>query len=344
MTITQIKLKNFTAFEDLNFIPNSGINIFIGANGMGKTHLMKIAYAAMDISKTQINFAEKLIGVFLPSRRAIGRLIRRNRVSTKGSVEIWRGELKLRASFSNHSKKISSITIIGQNEWFNHPIESVFIPVKEMLANAPGFRSLYTRREIHFEEIYADIIDRASLPTLRGPKDKRQKKLLNSLQKYMNGKIIEKNQEFFLKNKQGELEFTLLAEGIRKLGLLWILIQNGVLTNGSVLFWDEPEANLNPNLLSLIVDILLQLQRIGVQIFLSTHNYALLKEFELTLKEDDKVSFHSLYRKKANEGVVLETASMPFLLNNSPIAEAMSSLYDREIQKSLGNRKCNCFS
>ena len=30
-----------------------------------------------------------------------------------------------------------------------------------MLANAPGFRSLYARREIHFEEIYSDILMKA---------------------------------------------------------------------------------------------------------------------------------------------------------------------------------------
>jgi hypothetical protein len=47
-----------------------------------------------------------------------------------------------------------------------------------------------------------------------------------------------------LSNKQGE--FILLAEGFRKLGLLWLLLQNGTLLNGSVLFWDEPETNLNP--------------------------------------------------------------------------------------------------
>jgi hypothetical protein len=28
--------------------------------------------------------------------------------------------------------------------------ETVFIPVKKMLANAPGFRSLLQRREVHF--------------------------------------------------------------------------------------------------------------------------------------------------------------------------------------------------
>ena len=44
------------------------------------------------------------------------------------------------------------------------------------------------------------------------------------------------------------IEFTLLAEGLRKLGLLWLLIRNGSLKPGAVLFWDEPETNLNPKL------------------------------------------------------------------------------------------------
>ena len=48
---------------------------------------------------------------------------------------------------------------------------------------------------------------------------------------------------------------------------LWLLIQNGTLTEGSVLFWDEPETNLNPKLFGPVVEILLELQRQGVQIF-----------------------------------------------------------------------------
>ena len=47
-------------------------------------------------------------------------------------------------------------------------MESVYIPPKEMLSNAPGFRSLYSNREVHFEEVYRDILDRAYLPALRG--------------------------------------------------------------------------------------------------------------------------------------------------------------------------------
>jgi hypothetical protein len=52
-----------------------------------------------------------------------------------------------------------------------HPLESVYIPVKDMMVNAPGFRSLYNLRNIHFEEVYADIIDKVFIGSLRSPTD-----------------------------------------------------------------------------------------------------------------------------------------------------------------------------
>jgi hypothetical protein len=65
-----------------------------------------------------------------------------------------------------------------------------------MLANAPGFRSLYAQREIHFEEVYADILDRAYSPFLRGPVDRNRKKLLDALQKTIDGKVTTSKEEF----------------------------------------------------------------------------------------------------------------------------------------------------
>lgn len=338
MTLTRIQLERFTTFEALDFEPSPGVNLFIGANGTGKTHLMKIAYAACDVTKTGQAFAEKLVSTFLPSGRALGRLVKREGKSSAARIAVSRGPMNLELSFSNHAKDWNHDKVVtkGSTAWQSAPLESVFIPVKEMLANAPGFRSLWARREVHFESIYADIIDRAFLPILKGPKDQHRKTLLNALQRAMDGKVIEKNEEFRLKNRHGELEFTLLAEGIRKLGLLWLLIQNGVLVNGAVMFWDEPEANLNPKLFSVVVDILLQLQRMGVQIFVSTHDYAVLKEFELAAKPTDKIVYNVLYRPTPDESVVIETATAPFRLEHSPIADAMTSLYDREIRKSLG--------
>ena len=45
MTVTKIKLQHFTAFKDLEVEFSPGINALIGANGTGKTHLMKACYA-----------------------------------------------------------------------------------------------------------------------------------------------------------------------------------------------------------------------------------------------------------------------------------------------------------
>ena len=192
----------------------------------------------------------------MPSGRSLGRLVKRRKGSTECLLEIRRDNKTLKAVFSNHATVPDSASVSGAKRWALDPVERVYIPVKEMLANAPGFLSLYSQREVHFEEIYADIINRAYTPPLRGPVDSGRRKLLDALQKTMDGKVTTKKEEFFLRNAQGNLEFTLLAEGMRKLGLLWILIQNRALIDGSVLFWDEAETNLNPKLYGPVIDIL----------------------------------------------------------------------------------------
>ena len=333
--ITRLKFERFTAFDKLDFEPSPGINAIVGANGTGKTHLMKAAYAACDVSKTGASFADKLVRLFLPSGRAIGRLVRRQRGRSRCAVEVYRDAARIRASFSNHATVSESVTITGMKSWVDAPTECVFIPVKEMLANAPGFRSLYAQREIHFEEIYSDILDRAYHSVPRGAPGRERKKLLDTLQKTMAGKVNVNDEEFFLRNKQGNLEFTLLAEGMRKLGLLWLLIQNGTLSSGSVLFWDEPEANLNPKLYGPLIDILMQLQRAGTQIFIATHDYALLKELDLSRAKRDNVRFHSLHHEAERGNVVCHKAETYLDIHPNAIAEAFTSLYNREVRRSL---------
>lgn len=343
--LDHIKLERFTAFESLNMTFSPGLNVIIGENGCGKTHLLKLVYAACDVSVNQKGFAEKINRVFLPSGDQIGRLVKRRSASSTGTVEIQRTvlvagkpkPLSLRLSLSNHTKEPAKATLSGAyKQWQEHPLTSVYIPVKDMMANAPGFRSLYSLRHIHFEEVYADIIDRAFLGTLKGPIDKDRKRLLEILQQSMAGKVVTRNEEFFLKSPQGELEFTLLAEGIRKLGLLWVLIQNGTLLDGSVLLWDEPEANLNPKLMRTVVQILIELQRLGVQVFVTTHNYNLLKEFDLQCQAQDRVLFHSLFRDADQEIQVASFSHYDDLQPNA-IDDTLGELADREIRQQMGD-------
>jgi hypothetical protein len=244
--------------------------------------------------------------------------------------------MKIRASFSNHATVTESAKVTGKNEWGTNPLECVYIPVKEMLANAPGFRSLYSQREVHFEEVYADILDRAFRPAIRGPMDEKRKHLLTILQKAIEGKVTIKKEEFFLRSRQGNLEFPLLAEGMRKLGLLWLLIQNGTLLDGSYLFWDEPETNLNPKLFGVLMEILLELQRNEVQVFLATHDYVILKELDLQKKKTDNVVFHSLFRDKDSREIACHSASDYLQIHPNTIAEAFADLYNREVKRSLG--------
>ena len=57
--LTRVRLERFTAFLDLDLEFSPGINVFVGANGTGKTHLLKVCYAACALRKED-SFAEKL--------------------------------------------------------------------------------------------------------------------------------------------------------------------------------------------------------------------------------------------------------------------------------------------
>ena len=333
MTIEIVELRRFTAFDSLEFRPSPGINVLIGANGTGKTHLMKVAYAACDVCKTRDSFAEKLVRVFKPSGNNIGRLVKRHKGNTKCKVSISRRERQISTSFSNYTKIAASASVTGAMRWMEKPFESVYVPVKEMLANTPGFLSLYSQRDIHFEEIYADILHRAFRPAVREKPPLERQRLLTTLQRAINGKIHAKNEEFFLRSNQGNLEFTLLAEGMRKLGLLWLLIRNDTLLEGSVLFWDEPETNLNPAHFGPIIEILLELQRMGVQIFIATHDYVILNELDLRKTESDKINFHALSR--INGKIVSRRSDDYGDIAPNAIADVYTNLYDLEVKRSL---------
>ena len=334
MGLTKVKFENFTAFNELEVEFSPGINALIGANGTGKTHLMKACYAACDVSTTGGIFEEKLLRVFLPSGRRSNRLVRQAQEETQATAKVYFGERRLNATFSNTAIFLGAVTINDAPPWAGSTIKSVYIPPKEMLANAPGFLSLYAAREVHVEEVYRDILHQAYLPPLRGPLPAPRQRLLDNLEQSIGGEIIVEGEEFFLNGEQGKIEFTLLAEGFRKLGLLWLLIRNGSLPHGSVLFWDEPETNLNPKMFNTVMAVLLELQRAGVQILFATHDYVMLKELDLQMTEEDQVAFHTLYRDETGE-IACHTTNRYLEIQPNPIGEAFDHLYDRQIERSM---------
>ena len=106
--------------------------------------------------------------------------------------------------------------------------------------------------------------------------------------------------------------------------------------DGSVLFWDEPETNLNPKYFGVVIDVLLKLQRMGVQIFFATHDYVILKELDLRQRNGDVIAFHSLFRSETGE-VNCRTTDTFLDIDPNAILDTFGDLYDREVERSLGD-------
>ena len=74
---------------------------------------------------------------------------------------------------------------------------------------------------------------------------------------------------FYLATSLGRIPMPLVAEGLRKIATLVRLTENGWLTPGTTLFWDEPEVNLNPKLMDEVIGAILALTRAGIQVFMA---------------------------------------------------------------------------
>ena len=164
-------------------------------------------------------------------------------------------------------------------------LSSVFIPAKEILSNARNLDAAVKMGNVEFDDTYLDIIAAAKIDISRGVDSAvRKKKYLDILQKISNGKVTLENDRFYLKpGTQAKLEFNLVAEGLRKIAFMAV-DQEWNLEKGSVLFWDEPEANINPKYIPVLAELLVMLESEGVQIFVSTHDYFLSKYIEVKQK------------------------------------------------------------
>ena len=88
------------------------------------------------------------------------------------------------------------------------------------------------------------------------------------------------------------------------------LIATGSLLDKGSLFWDEPEANLNPKLIREVARAVLGICRTGVQVFVATHSLFLLREFEILLEHEFRnVKQRYFALRRGNDGVEVSQSS-----------------------------------
>ncbi len=350
--IRQFELKNFTAFRKLTLELSPKINIIIGENSTGKTNLLKAAYALHnkikpDAGRDDIQklLTTKFLQLFLPIEKKVWKLRRQNAVDETYLLVHWSNGQKAAISFNVNSKLLSVENRCGRDP---QNVDAVFIPTKEVISFMEGFNSLYEKFEVSFDKTYHDISILLDLPKAR-PETLHEKSTwaIKEIESICGGHFI-----FYgggrvtFKKDNVEYSANVIAEGFRKLGVLARLLETSSINPGITgpLFWDEPDLNLNPILMKPLVEILLELSRIGQQIILATHDYALLSWFDVMMdkSKDDDIRYHNLFWDKQTCDIdVLSTDNhLPIQTNPidiNPIDKAYREIAGLKIAKDMGS-------
>lgn len=377
--ITNLRLKNFTAFTELAIDFSPGINIIIGENGTGKTQLLK-SILALSGSEARAEMAgeqvaRKLCRLYLPLSGKVGGL------RCSGS----RGEAMLSASFASGeevtvrfrgSDTETTVQVSGKAS----AVPAIFIPTKEVLSLARGLSSIKADTktiELIFDDSYIDLAKLlfgrvgANL-SKKIQEDPRLSSIIPRITNLIGGKytlkagnicfqagkyketsgpaiedeetaaqVFKSSKVQFISADSKQLSSSMTAEGFRKIGMLQRLLSNGSLIPGSTgpLLWDEPESNLNPKLMKDLVLAFLELARNGQQVILATHDYVLLKWFDLLMNKGkgDHVVFHRLYREADSEGIQGESQPDYNIIGRSAISNTFAELYDEDVKRALGD-------
>jgi energy-coupling factor transporter ATP-binding protein EcfA2 len=315
-------IKNFGPLPNDTYQFASGLNVIVGENGLGKSHLIKLLYSVLKVNasakeytKTELQsaYADKLVGVFRPD--ALGRLVKRKQGRDRCEVRLDMQDDSLSCAFSFGTGTKSSVQVEQLPSAPVHPAPPAFFPTRELVTLCPWFGPLYDNYHLRFEESWRDTVSLLGAPSVKGPRQEVVAELLRPLEKEMRGKVVVDSGtgEFYLNIPgEGNMEMPLVAEGLRKLAMLARLISTGVLLKGGYLFWDEPETNLNPKLIKVVAACIVAICQQGIQVFIATHSLFLMRELEMLLQERSARGVAQRYfalRDEGQDGVALEQSS-----------------------------------
>ncbi len=349
--IKHLKLRNFTVFKEAELEFSPRLNVIIGENGTGKTHLLKMCYlisnAWSNIGKESNSSKERMENYFSERVRHIYKPDKVGNLSTsdsdgKSKVDgscisfgadinfVVRDEVNWKLTFSSRSKDNISLEYFIDSNVESPSGKSIFLQAREIISVFEGFLALYEKREIPFDETYRDLALHLSTPELK-VEPEFLTAYLSDLYDDVGGKLKLENGKFYLVTGSKRREITLVAEGIRKIATLLHLIGNGSLDIGDTLIWDEPESNLNPKLIKDVAAAIYYLCQNGIQVIIATHSYFLLKEIDLisrSRKEGFETTFIVL--SKSDDGVCVEQGARFQDLPSIVALDEELAQYDRE--------------
>lgn len=357
--IKSVTIKNFMAHSELSLENIPAINIIIGKNDTGKTGLLKLLYTtvkALEIYSLKkksgdVSFkkelADKLTDTFMPRKNGLGELVQKGskeKLDVNINIVGNNGKYNQDIYFAFGSTTESTISTCSEpaNAIPDNQINALFVPAKEVLT---AFNDIRNMRENFygkgFDDTYLDLIKALSLETTKGRVATELSAVNKSLEDLFEGKIEQtglQDQPFIFKKGNQQFSMQQTAEGIKKIGILTTLITNRQLGKGTVLFMDEPETALHPDAIRKMVEMLVAISKAGVQIFIASHSYFVIKQMAICAKQD------KLHIKCWNlEKEIGEPLTNSFhdlidgVLPSNSIVDESLKMYDQEIEIDFNN-------
>jgi ABC-type polar amino acid transport system ATPase subunit len=213
----------------------------------------------------------------------------------------------------------------------------VYIPEKDILEHAKGLLTFIEQKETGFGELYKNVLVAAQdVPTKT--QSAMQKSIAEKISSVIGGHVewVQGEGTFYtIKTDGTRISFANEASGFKKIGFLGLLIASGQLEKGSVLFWDEPENSLNPEIVPLLVDILLELAESGVQVFISTHDYNFARYFDVRKNRGIPVMFHNFSRADVGDILCISSERYTNIPDNN-LERASAKLFNRVVANAMG--------
>jgi putative AbiEii toxin of type IV toxin-antitoxin system/AAA domain-containing protein len=328
-----LKLMNFTAFGDAHFdFVGPGVNVFVGENGTGKTHAMKLLFAWMLSGSFKdardLGFSKTLVRTM--QAQSTESLIRSGSANRAAILGLRYGDFEWAGRITALNVDEPSGPLDALPGGVERP---VFIPAIEMMGHTKGFGSTYDVDELDFDWTIRDVVRLLSVRR-RSPTLEYQDIVRRLDREVLHGKVEFDNEDerFYLIQEGSRQPMPLVAEGLRKIATLTTLLQNGSIREGTVLFWDEPEINLNPVLMDEVAHALIAIARSGVQIVIATHSYVLLEELREASRPGEVRYFGFDW---GPAGVEVNSTDDLAKLSPNPILRQYESLYNRKIHSAL---------
>ncbi len=332
--LNKVDLKNFGPLTDIIWQNLAGINLVIGANGTGKTFLLKAIYTAIrtieeykrgDDQRTAAEIlAEKLYWTFQPEK--IGDLVAKG-ADAALSCDI---ELNLRKFCYTFGKDTTKQISTLENHVVPQQSNSIFLPAKEVLSlHHIILKSREQDKVFGFDDTYLDLA-RALRQSTKGGKNYAEfAKSRQNLEDILGGRVeydeISGRWQFRKGNQKFPIGVT--AEGVKKIAILDILLGNRYIGTDSIIFIDEPESALHPVAISNFIDIISLLAERGIQFFMATHSYFVVKKLFL-IAQEKRLSIPVLSAKK---GKWQSTDLKNGMVSNEIIDESIR-LYKEEVE------------